>query len=81
MILFLVTVHDTVSETFSPPQSSRSLGAAERSFLDACFRGDSDLSSHPTDYRLMHVGSFDDISGLVTPLNLPVLICVGRKGE
>ena len=78
MILQAVAVFDTVAQYFSQPFFVKSLGEAERSFVDACSDQRSAIGAHPEDYKLMHVGEFDDVSGVLTS-KVPVLIRSGFK--
>lgn len=78
MKLVAVSVYDTVAQFFSPPFFVKTVGEAERSFVDACNDHRVALSAHPEDYKLMRIGSFDDSEGVLTS-ELPSLIRSGYK--
>lgn len=52
---------------------------AARNFHHACMNSDSLLFSHPADYSLYRIGSFDSESGRITPEDLPVLITDAKE--
>lgn len=46
---------------------SRTVGEAERLFMNACAsKDDNNLRAHPEDFVLMNIGSFDDETGMFT---------------
>ena len=52
------------------------VGIAVRAFTDQVNNPQSggDLYNHPQDFALYEIGSFDDTSGVITPLSIPKLI-------
>lgn len=62
MELQIVAIYDVKLEAFNRPAFVRSVGEAMRSFSDEANRSDSEVSKHPADYRLFHLGSFDDVT-------------------
>lgn len=73
----IFTIYDRKAEGHKPPFSIRTIGEAERSFLDACQNDDTDLGKHAEDYQLWQVAKFDEFSGEVTPEKLH--ICNGQN--
>lgn len=65
MILELYTVQDSKVGAYMPPFAARSKGEALRSFMSACSDEKHQFNAHRADYVLFHIGSFDDVSGLV----------------
>ena len=72
----IFSVRDAKAEAFGQPFFAQQRGLAVRSFSDECERSDSGLNKHPEDYALFHIGEYDDLSGLVTPLAQPVQIAL-----
>lgn len=63
---YLIVLRDIVANVYGAPMTTPTLGAAIRSFGDACSAADgktSDVSKHPEDYELYHVGYWDDSDG------------------
>ena len=68
----IFTVYDAKSEAYLPPFFVRSLGEATRSFSDACNDTKHDFFRHSSDFTLFELGSFDELTGILTPLPSPV---------
>lgn len=66
MILEVYSVYDKAVEAFMQPFFVRAKGEAVRSFMSACTDGKSQFVSHPGDYTLFHIGTFDDASGIIS---------------
>lgn len=66
----LFCVQDMVAGTFLPPFVDVTEGVAVRRLRDVMARGDHAFSSHPADYCLYEIGSFDEVSGAVAPISL-----------
>lgn len=64
MILQVFTVLDKAVGAYLPPYYSRSKGEGIRSFSDAVSEEGSRFAKHATDFVLMHLGEFDDGTGL-----------------
>lgn len=71
MIYQLFAVYDKKVGAFNTPLSFRSKGEAMRSFMDAVSDGKQTFARHPEDYVFMHLGSYDDQSGVLDPLSTP----------
>lgn len=93
MIQKVFGVRDCKAEAFLQPFFSIQNGSAIRAFSDECVKPGSPFNSHPGDYILYELGSFDDNSGMfvaVSPIKLlgcgsdfvaPVLIVPKVSGE
>lgn len=77
MKMLIVAVHDSKAELFSQPVFVQSRGQAIRSFADAVNDGKSDYARHPGDYSLFELGVYEDHSGMLMPLAVPVLLASG----
>lgn len=64
MRLCVFTVLDKAVGAFLQPFYARSKGEAIRSFTEACLDEKSSFAKHNTDYVLMYLGEFDDVTGL-----------------
>lgn len=68
MKLIMVAIHDSKSESFGRPLFVRAYGEAERSFSEVVNDGKSDYAKHPGDFTLFEIGSYEDNTGVVTPV-------------
>jgi hypothetical protein len=65
----LYSVYDSKSETYSPPNPQPARGQALRSFTDAVnTQSDSLLHTHPEDFTLFEVGTFDSSTGEIVSI-------------
>lgn len=64
MRLECYSVYDKAVDAFMQPFFVRAKGEALRSFMDACSDGKSQFVSHPEDYTLFHVGTWDEDIGV-----------------
>lgn len=78
MKLYLVALHDTRAEEFSPPMCTHTLGTAERLLTDIANNPESPVHKHPEDYQLLHVGYFDTATGEVEATH-PRMICTASQ--
>lgn len=74
MLYFLYAIRDAKSR-FMPCNVDVNDACAVRNFEHAVRQPDSLLRSHPADYSLYKVGSYDDVGGYVEPINPPKLLC------
>ncbi len=65
MMQVIVSVKDTAAQAFGRPVFVPTVPVAVRSFRDEINRPDSkeDMASHPEDFELYELGSFDDSTG------------------
>ena len=71
MNIKLFAIFDSKVEAYMQPFFSSTEGSAIRSFADVVNDGKSQIWSHPEDYTLFMIGSFDDRSGKIEPLSTP----------
>jgi hypothetical protein len=76
MRLIVCSVFDTAVGAFAPPFFCQALGQASRVFGDWVNDPATPLSRHPGDYRLYHLGSWEDQTGDFMPLE-PAVIANG----
>lgn len=65
----LFSVYDVKSTIFSSPFISVNAATAIRAFAHAVNDPSTEIFQYPADYILYEVGSFDDTSGVVSPLS------------
>lgn len=76
----LYMVFDGKVQGYSMPFASQSDQAAVRTFTDALKQGDSLMSRHPEDFSLVRLADFDDVTGMVTPVQPgPLEVFHGRN--
>lgn len=78
IVQLVFAVFDVKAGHFSRPFFSVALGEALRSFQMECERGESMLNRYPEDYYLARLGTFDQISGVIVPENVPVQVATAR---
>lgn len=66
MILKLFSVFDQKAGAYLPPFHFIAAGQAVRAFADTVNDPKSSLARHPADYTLFEVGTFDDLTGVLT---------------
>jgi hypothetical protein len=62
---------------YDPFTMSNSIDA-QRAFMQGIKSEKSIISQYPEDFNLYFVGEFDEMSGLITPREAPVLILTGK---
>lgn len=80
----LISIKDTSVDRFQGVSSARATGEAIRNLQDAVNDPRNEtLYKHPDDFHLYQVGTFDDQTGVITPMNPPLKLSDGRqlKGE
>lgn len=70
MKLKCFSVHDAAAEAYLPPFYARSTGEAMRSFVEAANDEKGKFFAHAADYTLFEIGEFDDLTGIIHPLNV-----------
>lgn len=78
MQLTICTVYDSAAQAYNRPIFVPHANLARRSFQDEVNRaGDqaNQMHSHPEDFQLYELGSFDDSNGVFSMLPEPRLIC------
>lgn len=74
MIYSLFSIYDEATEIFNLPFHAINERAAIRSFQQACLQPDNHLSMSPQDFTLYHVSDYNDKTGKVENLNVPVRV-------
>lgn len=74
MIAQVFSVFDTKVGSFAQPFFSPTTASAMRAFLDAATDPNTQLSKHPADFHLYHIGTFDDETGFIETIK-PVSLC------
>lgn len=74
MELKIYSIRDVKASFFGRPFFCHNNGVAVRSFSDLVGDQQSDVNKHPGDFDLFHIGSYDDITGVITPLAQPVFL-------
>lgn len=69
----IVAVRDEKAGVFYGPFPHRAFGAAARWFSDIINSGETDWGKHPSDYELVHLGYWDDVSGVYENVSVKVL--------
>lgn len=68
MKLNAYSLYDAKALNYSPPFYQPAHGAAVRLVMDLAADGNTSVGRHPADYTLFCVGTFDDFTGLLMPL-------------
>lgn len=75
MVLTALSVYDEKARFFDLPFYSLTNGEGMRLFEDAVNDSQTRLFLHPEDYKLYQIGSFDNSTGLLVSLDVPLLLC------
>lgn len=67
----IFAIRDSKAEAFHTPFYQQTVGQAIRTVSDYVNNEQSDLSRHPEDYMLFHVGTWWEGSGIIQPLEQP----------
>lgn len=71
MKLLACSVYDSAVGAFMPPFFARSKAEALRFFMDLVSDPNRQVHSHPEDYALFALGTYDDGNGFLEPLAVP----------
>lgn len=71
----MFTVYDEQQKVFAKPMFFHQRGEAIRAVQDEVRNKESMLANHPEDYRLYYLGEFDNLTGIITGLEIPELVC------
>lgn len=63
MIFNIYSIRDRAIDSYGRPFYMQTHAAATRAFKDELNREGSEMSPHPEDYDLFHLGSFNDATG------------------
>lgn len=86
MLLRAYTLHDVKALTYSPPFFQHNNGLAVRMLTDLVNDNNTSVGRHPADFRLYCVGSYDDSTGKLIPLDIiehvmDAVSCVQRQSD
>lgn len=70
-------VHDDKAQAYLPPFVMHTRGQAIRAFTDSINDASTPFYKHPGDYRLYHLGEWDDSTGLYQQADAPMYIVSG----
>lgn len=77
--IIVVAIRDSKSEVFSQPMFFATPGIAVRAFQDALADNQNNLSKHPDDYDLHHIGYFYDSDGKFENVTIPSILARGKE--
>jgi hypothetical protein len=78
MKLHVFAVYDVKAGYYATPFMLRSQGEALRGFQNECNNPQSMLNSHPADFELFQLGTFDQDSGGIEPMT-PFSLGTGQQ--
>jgi hypothetical protein len=83
MKFVVVSIKDRAADAFGRPAFVPSVGVAIRSFTDEVNRDHSEnqMYSHPDDFDLFELASYDDSTGIVEMLDQPRLLILGKQAK
>lgn len=70
----IYTVHDIKANTYGVPLNFANNVEALRSFEQAVKDPNTTIAKYPSDYNLVHIGSYDPFSGVITPTSEKVIL-------
>jgi len=78
----LLALRDEKTGTFLAPVTAATPGDAERWYSEVLTQPGTLVSKHPRDFPLFEIGQFDEVQGLVIPLDGPprLLVTAGQLG-
>lgn len=71
------TLFDSAATAFTTPFFMHNDGLAIRAFQDNVNGQESNISLHPEQFTLMKIGTWDDKSATIQPLETPVTVAIG----
>jgi len=71
MLLNAYAIYDSKAEAYNQPFFRLKHGVSIREFSEVANDEKSNISKNPEDFTLFHIGSYDDSTGLLTPLSTP----------
>lgn len=77
----MVSVFDSASQQFTNPMFFPATGAAMRAFRDEVNGQPSQISQHPEDFELYHLGTFDDNTGRFDVFDEPRILMRGKDAR
>lgn len=76
----ILVIRDIKLDCFGQPQACASIGVGARAFSDAINNPErnTDMSKHPEDFELWHIGEYDDATATIVPIS-PQFITKGSN--
>lgn len=71
MQLKIYSIRDGKGEVYNTPFFQKTHGEAERTFRELANDQKSMIFKYPDDYDLYFIGSYDDTTGVIQPLDTP----------
>jgi hypothetical protein len=68
MIVQIYAIKDRVTGIFDGPHKAHNDGDFLRSFANICERENTPINNQPEDFCAVHLGSYNDSTGVVVPL-------------
>ncbi len=75
----MFSIYDIKTEIYHPPLFSLTVGAALRTFVGVFNSDDFEFGRFPDDFRIFELGTFDDVTGLLSPVSTPTFVAEGRE--
>lgn len=79
MKLVAAAAFDTAVNAYMPPQYFRTIGEAERAFVNTVSKEGHQFNANAKDYSFVLLGDFDDNSGVFTNANPPRTIITATQ--
>lgn len=70
----IFSVHDSKAEAYLTPIYFRTKGEAIRAFESTCQDKDSQFNKYPSDFTLVELGDFNELTSLITSLPIPLTL-------
>ena len=75
----LVAVYDTKAQAHLHIATLRTSGEAIRQFESVCKNPESQFAQHPSDFILKELAEYDEITGLITPHEIPTILATASE--
>lgn len=75
MVKQVYSFHDSKVCVYHQPMILLNDSEARRLAADCVADPQTPMARHPADFRLVRIASFDDNSGMLSPLDVPVFVC------
>ncbi len=72
MIHKIFCIHDQPAKAYLPPMIMHQVGMAIRAFGDAVNDKTHAFSRNPADYTLIEIGTYDDETAKIAPVEVPI---------
>ena len=75
----LVSVYDSKAQAHLNVSVTRTSAEAIRQFESACKNKESSFNQYPQDFILKEIGVWDEITGLLSPLDAPIILATASE--